>query len=207
MIITFLDNGIIKMDREKILEWLQNKDIKAERLMHLLGAEKMAKELAKRFGADEQRASIAALLHDCAKPLPVKKLLKLIEENNIDVTQMELDSEKTLHAPASAFLAQKELGIEDTEILEAIRYHTIGRKEMTLMDKIIFLSDKAEHLTRDEDFRKKVWRIIDKTNNLDEAILLCYDKTIRSLMDRKLVINPETIEVYNHLLIKLKNNS
>jgi predicted HD superfamily hydrolase involved in NAD metabolism len=190
------------MDTEKIKNWLK-KNLSDERYQHLLGAEKTACELAERFGVDPQKAALAALVHDCAKSKRNEELIHIIKEKNLSVSNLDLNNYKTLHAPVGAYLAKKEFGIEDTEILRAIKCHTIGRINMTDLEKIVFLADKIEPNTRDSEFRAKVLNILDKTKNLDEALLICYDATIRSLLDRKLIINSMTIDVWNSLIEKL----
>ena len=191
---------------EEIKQWLKDR-LDEERYAHSLGAEITARELAYQFDADSDKAQLAALLHDNAKSIPADKLFEIIEKNNLAVSEYEKHAMKTLHAPVGAFLAQKELGITDTEIFDAIRYHTTGRINMSLLEKIVFLADKIEPETRDKEFRKKVIHEINMTHNLDKAILLCYKATIKSLLDRKLVIDPLAINVWNSLILKLENKS
>ncbi|MFA6990332.1 MAG: bis(5'-nucleosyl)-tetraphosphatase (symmetrical) YqeK [Candidatus Gastranaerophilaceae bacterium] len=191
--------------KKNIKEWLKQR-LNKEKYLHVIGTEKAAVELAKKFNVDENKASIAALLHDCAKYLTPDELYKIIKEKNIEVSEMEMECAKTLHAPVGAYFAGTYFDINDNEILDAIRYHTIGRINMTMLDKIIFLSDKIELETRDMDFSIKARNVLDKTNNIDEAILICYNATIKSLLDRKMVINPSTIDVYNYLTILLSKN-
>jgi len=97
-------------------------------------------------------------------------------------------------------LAQKELGINDTEIFNAIMYHTTGRIGMSLLEKIVYLADKIESQTRPEEYRNIIVKVLDETNDLDKTILLTLDLTIRSLLERKLSINIQTIELWNYLL-------
>jgi len=198
---------VIKMKNliDKAREWVENR-LTSQRLTHVTGAEETAQQLAKMFNIDPDKAGIAALLHDNAKGIKQEKLLEIINKNNIPVTEWELKSKKTLHAPVGAFFAKEELGIQDNEILDAIRWHTLGKINMSNLEKIVFLADKIESNTRDEEFRKKVLKAINETNNLDEGILLCYDATIRSLLDRKLTINPQTIDVWNSLIFALNKS-
>ena len=107
---------------------------------------------------------------------------------------------KTLHAPVSAFCAQKDFGICEEEILSAIRWHTLGRTEMSTFEKIIFLADKIEPNTRDSEYREKILEILKEENGLNKALLKCYRETIKSLVKRELKICPLTIEIYNNLL-------
>lgn len=187
-----------------VKEWLKRK-VSEERYNHLLGSEIAAKELAERFGVNSEKAALAALIHDCAKALSNEELIKIIKDNNIPVSDMEIKSKKPLHSPVSAFLAQKELGIQDPEILDAIRYHTIGRPGMTMLEKVVFLADKIEPNTRDKEFIAKINNVLNDSNKIDEALLICYDVTIRSLLDRKFVIDPEAIRVWNTLISHLYN--
>ncbi len=184
------------MDKEKVKEWLKSK-LSNERYLHSLGAEESAKELACRFGIDEEKAAFAGLIHDNAKNMPYEEMLKFIEKQNVDIEESVKSNPKILHAHLGAYMASKDLGVTDPEILNAVKYHTTGRVDMSLFEKIIYLADKIEANTRDPDFRQEVLSIIEKTNNIDEAILLSIDRTIRSLLDRKLPINYITIDVWN----------
>lgn len=192
----------MKMNLDYIKNWLKA-NLDEERYIHVLASEKTAKELAIRFGADEEKASLSALLHDCAKCIETEELYKLIEENNLNVSKIELASYKTLHAPVGAYLAKQQFGIVDKEVLQSIRFHTIGRVGMSLIEKIVFLADKIEPATREKEYINKVKSALDKNNNIDDALLICYDSTIRRLLDRQLIINPQTIEVYNDLVVTL----
>lgn len=189
-----------KTDQKEILKWLK-KNLTEERYLHSLGTAECAKELAKQFGEDEEKAYIAGLLHDCAKCFDNKKLLEIIK-NNLKIDENEMMNYKTLHAPVSAYCAKKDFGVCDDEILTAIRWHTLGCKKMTTFDKIIFLADKIEPNTRDAGYREEILEILKEENGLDKALLRCYQETIKSLVKRGLKICPLTIEIYNELLNK-----
>ena len=99
-----------------------------------------------------------------------------------------------------------EFGVVDEEILSAIRWHTIGKTNMTLFEKIIFLADKIEKITRPAEYRKPIAAKLDEENGLNKALLLCYENTIKSLIDRKLTICTATVDIYNELLNEVKDN-
>ena len=160
------------MDYNTAKKWLKDR-LTGERYDHSIGSEETARELAARFNVDVDKAGLAALLHDSAKNIPNNDLLKIIEEHNIPVSDMEKNSIKTLHAPVGAFLVKKELNINDSEIIDSIRYHTVGKIGMSNLEKIVFLSDKIEPYTRDQALREEILNVLDRTNNLDEAIVLC----------------------------------
>ena len=187
------------MDYTNYKEWLKA-NLNEERYEHSLGTAECAKELAKRFNLDEEKAYLCGLLHDCAKCFPDKELRETIC-NCPDLCEGELINPKTYHAPAGAILAREEFGICDEEILSATRWHTLGKLEMSDFEKIIFLADKIEKRTRPEEHREPIEKALEK--GLDEALLVCYGSTIKSLVDRNLKICKTTIDIYNNLLNNL----
>ncbi len=197
-------NILKKMDFTKhkdILEKLKM-TLTPERYEHSIGVAEEAVRLAEIYGADIEKACIAGLLHDCAKCLPKEKLLDIIVKNKDiwAIDECELLNYKTFHAPAGVLVAQKEYGINDKEILSAIRWHTLGKKDMTLLEKIIYLADKIEKRTRPAEYREQIEVFLKGENGLDRAILESYKLTIKSLADRNLVICYPTIDIYNSLL-------
>lgn len=190
------------MDYTKIKEWLKA-NLNEERYIHTLGTADAAVELAHIFGLDGEKAELAGLLHDSAKCFSNEKLLEIINKHLSEVEECEMLNYKTLHAPVSAYLAEHEFNIKDKEILDAIRWHTLGRLNMSTFEKIIFLSDKIEQNTRDLDFRVECLAFLkeeNKYNGLNKALFRCFEETIKSLVDRKLAICHITIDVYNELL-------
>lgn len=188
-----------KYSIEEIKEKLKN-CLNEERFLHSIGTMEMAMELAQKYGCDVEKAQVAGLLHDCAKCIPKNDLEKM--QNSFE--ECEKLSEKTWHAPVGVIVAKEEYGIVDEEILSSIRWHTIGKKDMSDFEKIIFLADKIEHRTREEEFREKIEKTLRKTDNLDCAMLKSFKITIKSLLKRKLPICYQTIDVYNDLLKKVQ---
>lgn len=188
---------------EQAMSWLKG-NVDEERLLHSLGCAQTAVELAQKFGVDEKRAYVAGLLHDCAKCLEKDKLVELAKEIE-GLKEDERSNVKVIHAPVSAYLAKEEFGVEDEEILSSIRWHTLGKVNMSLFEKIIFLADKIEPNTRDLDFRDRAMLYLQEENpenGLNRAILLCYKETIKSLVVRNLKICQDTIEIYNSMINK-----
>ena len=184
------------MDYTKYKEWLKA-NLDEERYEHSLGVAECAEELAERFGLDKEKAYLCGLIHDCAKCFSNDELKNSICNCN-DLCDGELINPKTYHAPAGALLARQELGICDDEILSATRWHTLGKIEMTDFEKVIFIADKVEKRTRPLEHREPIEKALEK--GLDEALLVCYGATIKSLVDRNLKICSQTIDIYNHLL-------
>ena len=188
----------IKLSLEETNKWLKE-NLNEKRYQHSLGTAECAKELAKQFGQNEEKAYIAGLLHDCAKCFSDEKLLEIIDKYLDDVDSDERSNKKTLHAPGSYYIAKTVFGLEDAEMLSSIRWHTLGKINMTDFEKIIFLADKIELRTRSKEYRNKITKDLYSENGLNKAILECYKETIKSLVDRDLKICPLTIEIYNNL--------
>ena len=189
--------GYIKISTEDLMGWLKN-NLSEERYEHSLGTADSAKLLAEQYGEDVEKAYVAGLLHDCAKCFTTEKLLEIIE-SNLDIEEAEKENYKTLHAPVSSFIAKTEFGVEDVEILSAIRWHTLGNPNMSTFEKIIFLADKIENRTRETWYADPIREYLKEENGLNKAMLQCYKQTIKSLVDRDLKICPLTIEIYNSL--------
>ena len=184
-------------DTDFINNWLKE-NLSEERYFHTLGTADCAKELAQKFKLNPDKAYIAGLLHDCAKCFSNEKLLEIIK-SHLQVEECEMLNYKTLHAPVSAYIAENEFGVKDTEILSAIRWHTLGKLDMTDFEKIVFLADKIEPNTRDKEYSDKIRTLLDEGNGLNKALLKCYKETIKSLVKRDLKICLLTIEIYNKL--------
>ena len=122
--------------------------------------------------------------------------MQLIEKAGIVLTEMERESPKLWHAISGSAYVQVELGLDDQEIIDAIRYHTTGRAGMTLLDKVIFIAD---FISADRDYEgvDRMRKIAEK--NLDEAVLEGMAFTIADLAQRKITIAPDTFAGYNEL--------
>lgn len=184
-------------NKETVLDKLKD-SLSEKRFMHSIGCAHCAVELAQKFKLDDKKAYVAGLLHDCAKCFEMDVMLKIAKEMNLD--EDEANNFKIVHAPVSAYVAQKEYSVTDEEILSSIRWHTLGHVNMSDFEKIIFLADKIESNTRNLEYRKKILKILDEENGLNKAIFTCYKETIKSLVNRDLKINQTTIDIYNALL-------
>jgi len=185
------------MKREKALKMVKEQ-ITEHRYQHTLGVMETAITLAKRYGADEKKAELAAIFHDYAKFRDKDEMKSIIQEQGMDEELLNHNSE-LWHAPVGAFLVQKEAGISDPDILDAIRYHTSGRPNMTLLEKVIYLADYIEpgrHFPGVEEVRE----IAEK--DLNKALIQALKNTIQFLMKKNQRIFPLTFHTYNDLVIK-----
>ena len=141
--------------------------LKHKRIPHVLGTEQEAIRLAQRYGADVEKARVAALLHDCTKKLSMEEQLALCEKYGIQLDELEQKALKLLHSKTGAAIAKDVFGV-DEEIYSAIWYHTTGHANMTRLEKIIYLADYIEP---SRDFP-----------GVDELRSVCYEDLDRGLL-------------------------
>lgn len=132
-----------KISKEKIRAKLE-KSLSPTRYQHTLGVAYTSACLAMCYGEDPEKAELAGLLHDCAKEYKEKELLKMGEATGYQFTRDELDAPQVLHAVMGPYVAGKKYDITDPEILSAIRWHTTGKEDMTLLEMIVFTADYIE---------------------------------------------------------------
>ena len=177
------------------------------RYNHTLSVVNECKNLAKLFNIDEEKLVTAAYLHDLTKEMPIDSQLSLCEEMGIEVDIDTLNSPKTLHSFTSPALIMRDFPLyADKEILSAVRYHTTGKADMTLIEKLLYLADYIEP-TRTFDDCKRIRKYFytntcDIQKNLDDTIVLSLKSTISELLEKSEFIHPKTIECYNALVKK-----
>ena len=186
------------MDIHQIETDLSNK-LSKKRFIHTLGVVESAIYLAKKYGANVEDARLAAMLHDCAKELPLLEMQDLVADLACDVDM--LHSGALLHGLAGMVLANTHYGITNREVLEAIRVHTTGKVGMSKLDKVIFLADYIEP-NRDFPGVDELRRLAQQ--DLDKAVLLGFDNTINHLIEQHLSIYPLTILGRNDVLQSCK---
>lgn len=161
------------------------KDLKKEmddsRYEHTIGVMYTCAALAMRYGYNLEKAMLAGLMHDCAKCMPNAKKLKVAEKNHLEISNLERKNPFMLHAKLGAFLAKKKYDIDDEEILDAIRWHTTGRPNMTLLDKIVYIADYIEP-KRDKAPNLPLIRQLAFTD-LDQALIKILEDTLGYLGD------------------------
>lgn len=174
------------------------KDILPEkRYIHSVGVSETAGKLAEKYGANEKKARLAGMLHDIVKYFSDDELKAMILRKPGTWSDCLEYSDKLWHAPAGAIYVEKMYGIADLDILNPMIYHTTGRKQMTLPEKIIFLADYIEP-SRDFPGVDEVREAAEQ--NLDTAVLLELQKTITHLLSKQQSVYPKTFEAYNDLV-------
>ena len=160
----------------------------AKRHAHILGVEKTAVELAKRWGADPEAARRAGILHDCTKYLPLEEHLAICAQAGIELDELEAQSAKLLHSKTGAALARMVYGESDA-VYWAVYWHTTGRADMTLLEKIVYLADYMEP-NRDFDGVTELRRLCE--TDLDAALQLGLEMSVADLTERGVPIHKNT---------------
>lgn len=187
------------LDLEKINAGLLQ-TLSERRYHHSLGVAEMAVKLAKHYGADEEKAFLAGLVHDCAKEIPPEEAVTMLREKfHITPDAMSLQAPRLLHGVLGACIAQSRFGIYDPEILDAIRYHTTGKARMSLLSRIVYIADYIEpnRAYRDVEYLRDL-----TFQNLEEAMLFAVDFTVKDLVEKGRTIHPDTIHLRNDLLVQ-----
>jgi len=170
--------------------------VKAKRLPHIRGTEETAVTLAERWGADPEKLRRAAILHDCTKYISLAEHLEICDRYGIELDELERTSEKLLHSKSGAALAKYMFG-QDEEIFTAILYHTTGRANMTLAEKILYLADYIEPC-RDFPEVEEMRRLA--RENLDQAVLLGVQLAIQEMLERNRIVHQNTLGAEASLL-------
>ncbi|WP_017811878.1 MULTISPECIES: bis(5'-nucleosyl)-tetraphosphatase (symmetrical) YqeK [Paenibacillus] len=171
-----------------------------KRWRHTEGVMQSAVVLARRYGADPDKADIAAILHDVAKYWPSDRQEQLLRDKALN-DELLLYDKPLWHSEIGAYVAETEYGIEDTEILNAIRYHTSGRVGMTTLEKVICLADYIEP-GRDFPGVDHIRRLAE--TSLEAGLVAGFDSTINLLLARRQVIYPLTVLSRNDLVKQLE---
>ncbi len=170
------------------------------RYQHSMQVAMMARDMARKFGLNEDKAYLAGVVHDYAKDIAGLELLSLAQKYDLLEHEVESHVPDLLHAPVGACLLAREQGLVDEEILDAVKNHTLGRVGMTDLEKVIFLADIIEpgrNFPGIERLRCVAW------SNLNQGMILAIEFTLRYCMERGGLIHPRTVLVRNNLLSTL----
>ena len=193
----FYSEDYILMTREELLLKVRLQ-MSENRFKHVLGVEKIAVELAQRYGVSIEAASIAALTHDYAKERNLQEMHDLIISANLDLDLLQYGNE-IWHGPVGAILVKKELRIKDEGILNAICHHTVGSSKMSLLEQIIYVADYIEpgrNFPGVDEARELA------TSDLTKAVAFETEHTLHHLISEKRKIYPKAIETYNAWVAK-----
>ncbi len=195
------------MEFEKIIEDLKKK-LEPSRFLHSIGVMETAVRLSKTFGADEEKARLAGILHDSAKWISPEDGYELCKKNNIVLDEVSLKNYAVVHQYLGAHLAKTEYGIDDEEIISAIRCHATGKENMTKLEKIIYISDMIEPNRKNRPFDGLFELQILCEKDLDKAVYMGLDLSIKHILGRRKLLHPDTVAARNSVLSEiLEKNS
>lgn len=176
-------------------------NLSKKRYTHSLNVASMSRELAELYGEDKEKAYFAGLIHDIAKELPKDKQFELAARCELDVTEIELKSTPLLHAIAGAQLLIEKFGMRietDREVLDAVRYHTVGAAGMTKLAKIVYLADLT---SEDRDYKDvKKYRKYAHTS-LEKGMYEALRYSIADSACKGNTIPLSTLEAYNEIVL------
>lgn len=174
------------------------KNLKKSRYEHSLGVCETAVKLAKIYGENEEKSYIAGLIHDCAKNMADEEIIKTIEDAGIKINILSLKMPQLLHGLAGSIIASNAMQVKDRDILDSITYHTTGRENMSLLEKIIYLADFIEP-SRDfkgvEELRELSYK------NLDKALLCAFNNSIKFVIEKHEILHLDTVKARNYMII------
>lgn len=176
------------MKRDK-MEYKLKKALDAQRFAHTIGVEKTARRMASLFGEDEEKAALAGLLHDCAKCMPLSQMIKAAKDVPLD--EEMLSSKALMHAVAGMCVAKGTYGVNDEDVLRAIRWHTTGHAGMTNLEKIVYLADMVEPGRKAylglEELRKLCG------TDLDAAMHMALRMSLEHVLAQGKTLHPDTL--------------
>lgn len=183
---------------DSYIELLRSK-LSPYRLNHSLEVAKSAVYLAEKYGDDSEKMYLAGLLHDVLKEADREETFFCVKKYGMKLTKLEENTPKLWHAMVGAEFLKNELLIEDEDIITAVRYHTTGRKDMTLSEKILFIAD---FISADRDYNGA-----DEMRQRAEVSLECamdmgLSFTVADLVKQGRPIHPDTIDAYNDIKMK-----
>ena len=181
------------LDYEKYKSILKAR-LNEKRYHHSLCVADEAKRLAEKYGGDVEKCYLAGLLHDITKNTPEEEHLKIFETFGIMLSDIEKNAKKLWHAISGEAFVRYILNIDDKEILDAIRYHTTAKADMSLTAKILYIADftSADRDYMDVDV---IRGLADKS--LDEALIYALQYSIIDLVDNCRAVHPDTVLAYN----------
>lgn len=191
----------LQSKEEQFTEIIRSR-LSAYRFEHSLCVAQEAKRLAERYGADAEKAYVAGLLHDIMKDADLSDQERILTDFGVDLDAVERQSPTLWHARTGAVFLEKILDITDKDILSAVRYHTTGRAAMSLLEKVLFVADFTSS-DRDYPDVDVMRRLADQS--LEDAMLYGVEYTIRDLMSKGRPVHPDTLAVYNDIVLSAKD--
>lgn len=181
---------------KEFLEILKTR-LTPQRLYHSICVAEQAKHLAEKYGYNSEKAYTAGLIHDIMRYESVEKMLEMIENDGQILTESEKQITVTLHAIAGEIFLRKELNVTDDEILSAVRWHTTGKEDMSLLEKIIYVADLT---SEDREYPDILEVRAMAEESLEKTCLRGLSFTIEDNAKKCRPIHIDTVKAYNYLI-------
>lgn len=169
------------------------------RYSHCLRVADTGQKMANIFGYDKTKAYVAGLMHDIAKELSYDEILSICERGGFNLGQKDIDDPHSLHGQAGAILVKEEFGINDNEILLAIANHA-GRPGMTMLEKIIFVSDIDDLFLR-QGYPQNILEIAEKKKNIDDVLYTVALQSLKYCMGKETFFSERIRDAFDYILI------
>ena len=171
------------------------------RYTHSCNVAQEAVALAELYGCDIKKAYLAGILHDITKEIPHEEQLQIMRDGGIILDGVQQNAPKLWHSVSGSVYVQTHLGIGDSDVINAIRYHTTGRKGMSLLEKIIYTADytSAERSYPGADIMREKSR-----QSLEDAMLFSCQYTLQKLSEQAAAIHPDQLDCYNELVLNIE---
>jgi len=156
------------------------------RFIHSRNTAILASDLCRRFGLDVQKGYLAGVAHDLCKAMGEKELVRLAHADGSGSSKLEKKKPSLLHARAAAVLLKKKYGVADQDILEAIRCHTTGNRDMCSLAKAVYIADKLEVSRTGID---PALRNMSQSADLDSLFRAVFNNTVAGLRSRELTLS------------------
>lgn len=185
---------------KKIKKYLK-KHLTKERYHHTVGVAYTAMSMAMKYNPQPDnnefmvKAEIAGLLHDCAKCMDNDKKIRICNKNQIAYSKIEAENPYLLHGKVGAYIARKEFNILDEDILNAITWHTTGRPDMSLLEKIIFVADYIEPSRRPIPELNLIRQLA--FTDINQAVIKILENTLKYLNEKGNPIDDMTQKTYD----------
>jgi predicted HD superfamily hydrolase involved in NAD metabolism len=180
----------------KKMEGKLKKELDEDRFRHTMGVMYTSCAMAMTYGADMEKAGTAGLLHDCAKCIPNGRKLSMCRKAGLKLTEFEEKHPFLLHARLGAWLAKKKYGVNDREILDAITWHTTGKPEMTVLEKIVYIADYIEPNRNKAPNLTEVRRLA--FQDLDRCMYAILKDSVAYLGEDPQSMDPATSEAFRY---------
>lgn len=186
---------------EEIKQKLRD-DIGEKRLEHSVRVMEECKKLAGVYSVDIESAAMAGLLHDCGRLTDSSSLLKKADEFGIILDRIYTKNVNLIHARLGMEIARQKYGIEDFDILNAIKYHTTGREDMSILEKIVYMADYIEP-GRSFEGIEMIRDLCYIDRDINKALVKASDNTIIYILNNSWTIHEDTIKARNFLLFNM----